>query len=48
MRVLLFQIDGKSPNIALMRISAHHKERGDEVFFRRGGKPEAQVFTPWP
>jgi hypothetical protein len=39
MRVLLFQIDGKLPNLALMRISAHHKSRGDEVVFRFGDHP---------
>jgi len=33
MRVLLLQLDGKLPNIALMRISAHHQERGDAVDF---------------
>lgn len=31
MRVLLFQVDGKLPNLALMRLSAWHKQRGDEV-----------------
>lgn len=34
MRVLLLQIDGKLPNIALMRLSAHHHASGDEVEFR--------------
>jgi len=34
-RVLLLQLDGKLPNIALMRIAAHHRERGDHVEFRR-------------
>jgi hypothetical protein len=29
--VLLFQIDGKLPNLALMRLSTWHKARGDEV-----------------
>ena len=28
MRVLLLQLDGKLPNIALMRISAHYKDQG--------------------
>ncbi len=32
-RVLLLQLDGKTPNIALMRISAHHKDAGDVVDF---------------
>lgn len=36
MKVLLLQVDGKIPNIALMRISAHHKQLGDTVEFRRG------------
>ena len=36
MNVLLIQIDGKLPNLALMRIAAHHHERGDRVELRRG------------
>lgn len=36
MKVLLLQIDGKIPNLALMRLSAHHKAQGDSVEFRRG------------
>lgn len=35
MRVLLMQLDGAMPNIALMRIAAHHKVAGDSVTFRR-------------
>jgi len=35
MKVLLYQLDGKLPNIALMRISAHHKALGDEVELRK-------------
>lgn len=34
MRVLLLQLDGKLPNLALMRISAHHRALGDVVEFR--------------
>jgi hypothetical protein len=37
MRILLLQLDGKIPNIALMRISAHHKAKGDEVVFQQAG-----------
>lgn len=33
MRVLLVQADGKLPNLALMKLSAHHKARGDTVGF---------------
>lgn len=36
MKVLLFQLDGKVPNIALMRIAAHHRELGDAVELRWG------------
>jgi hypothetical protein len=44
MRVLLLQLDGKLPNIALMRIAAHHAD--DEVILRRGG--ERQLWDePW-
>ncbi|MCG8506201.1 MAG: radical SAM protein [Sphingomonadales bacterium] len=35
MRVRVVQIDGKLPNLALMRISAHHRGRGDDVVFTR-------------
>lgn len=34
MKVLLFQLDGKLPNVALMRIAAHHRALGDECEFR--------------
>ena len=33
MRVLLVDIDGKIPNLALMKLSAWHKSQGDEVGF---------------
>ena len=33
MRVLLIQVDGRMPNLALMKLSAYHKEKGDEVGF---------------
>lgn len=36
MNVLLIQIDGKLPNLALMRIAAHHRGRGDRVELRHG------------
>jgi hypothetical protein len=39
MRVLLVETDGKLPNLALMRVSAHHKGLGDEVVLRRIVKP---------
>lgn len=33
MKVRLLQLDGKLPNLALMRAAAHHKALGDEVSF---------------
>ena len=47
MRVLLLQLDGKLPNLALMRIAAHHA--GDEVVFRQIGNRAAMensLFDP--
>jgi hypothetical protein len=37
MKILLIQFDGKFPNIALMRISSHHKALGDAVTLRHIG-----------
>ena len=31
MKIALLDVDSKIPNLALMKISAYHKERGDEV-----------------
>jgi hypothetical protein len=36
-RVLLLQLDGKLPNIALMRLAAHHQALGDTVELRQLG-----------
>lgn len=33
MRICLIDIDSKIPNIALMKLSTYHKQRGDEVIF---------------
>lgn len=44
MKVLLFQLDGKIPNLALMRISAHHKALGDCVEFRWTGDPSRELW----
>jgi hypothetical protein len=41
MNVLLLQLDGKIPNLALMRIAAHHRDRGDEVELRAAGNLQA-------
>jgi len=32
MKILLIQVDGTKPNLALMKISAYHKKKGDRVF----------------
>jgi hypothetical protein len=40
-RVLLLQLDGKIPNLALMRIASHHRQAGDEVSFRFAGNVQA-------
>jgi len=37
-KILLLQLDGKLPNLALMRIAAHYA--GEEVALRRGGERE--------
>jgi hypothetical protein len=39
MTVLLLHLDGKLPNLALMRIAAHHRARGDTVVLRRADNP---------
>ena len=36
MNVLICQIDGSIPNLALMRIAAHHRRRGDDIEIRHG------------
>jgi hypothetical protein len=46
--ILLFQLDGKIPNIALMRIAAHHKALGDSVSFRWTGSPRRDLFDDDP
>lgn len=43
-KVLLFQLDGKIPNIALMRVAAHHKALGDDVSFRWTGNPTKDLW----
>ncbi len=43
MNVLLIQIDGKMPNIALMRIAAHHREQGDFVHLVQYRRPRKEA-----
>lgn len=47
MNVLLFQLDGKVPNLALMRIAAHHRRAGDEVQLLRIGNPNQPIRVGW-
>jgi hypothetical protein len=35
MRVRITQIDGKLPNIALMKLARYHRDRGDEIYFTK-------------
>ena len=40
-QVLLLQLDGKLPNLALMRIAQHHRAQGDVVQLRQTGNAAA-------
>lgn len=40
-RILLLQLDGKIPNLALMRIAAHHRALGDDVTLSVSGNEAA-------
>ena len=40
MKVLLIDIDSKIPNLALMKISAYYKSRGDNVGFTNTDNPD--------
>lgn len=44
MRVRLTQIDGKLPNLALMKLAHWHNTKGDEVWFSR--HPTPQLWEP--
>lgn len=44
LKVLIFQLDGKIPNIAIMRIAAHHRLLGDSVTFRWTGDPVRELW----
>lgn len=41
MNVLLLQFDGKVPNLALMRLAAHHRALGHDVTLRHAGNARA-------
>lgn len=44
MRVLLLQLDGSLPNIALMRVAAHHAALGDTVQLQRTTHPQPALW----
>jgi hypothetical protein len=48
MNVLLCQIDGKIPNLALMRIATHHRRLGDNVELCHGAAFERGLFDVEP
>ncbi len=43
MKVLLLELDGKIPNIALMRLAAHHRQQGHAVELRRTHNAQSMV-----
>ena len=44
MKVRLTHLDGKLPNLALMKLAHWHNARGDDVFFAR--TPTPTLFEP--
>ena len=44
-RVRLVQLDGKMPNLAIMKLAHWHRSRGDDVTFSRSIHPG--LFEPW-
>ena len=44
MKVRLTQLDGKLPNLALMKLAHYHRSRGDEIFLAR--TPSPSMFEP--
>lgn len=48
MRILLCQLDGKIPNLALMRIAAHHRALGDSIEIRHGAAFETGLWDQEP
>lgn len=40
MRILLIDADGDFPNLALMKLSSHHKYQGDKVYFGSCKNPD--------
>jgi hypothetical protein len=47
LRILLLQLDGKLPNIALMRIAAHHRASADDICFEHCPTVRAVEQSDW-
>ena len=47
MKLLLLQLDGKLPNIALMRIAAHCRPSADEIAFQHCPTVKAVQASDW-
>lgn len=47
MNVLLLQLDGLIPNLALMRLAAHHRQRGDTVTLQHARNADAVERGLW-
>jgi hypothetical protein len=45
--VLLLQLDGKLPNLALMRLSTYHKQQGATVYFGRRPEEVFNLYVPF-
>lgn len=45
MRILLIDFDGKMPNLALMKLSTYHKQKGNEVGFNIGDPDIVYIST---
>jgi hypothetical protein len=46
MRVRITQIDGKLPNLALMKLAHYHRERGDEIIFTKRVDYDSRLMEP--
>jgi len=44
MKIRLTQLDGKLPNLALMKLAFYHIQRGDEIHFSRSAQRD--MFEP--
>lgn len=45
MKILLVNVDSKIPNLALMRLSAHHRGRGDDVYLGHCNEKPGRVYA---